>query len=79
VRSSARGPAAEGGICLRPLRRAEVMTESAAILIYLADSHPAANLSPPLDDPRRPAFLRWMSYVSAQIYALIWVTDDPGR
>jgi GST-like protein len=55
------------------------MTESAAILIYLADSHPAANLSPPLDDPRRPAFLRWMSYVSAQIYALIWVTDDPGR
>jgi hypothetical protein len=38
----------------------EVMTESAAILIYLADSHPAARLSPPLDDPRRPAFLRWI-------------------
>jgi GST-like protein len=61
------------------LPNGEVMTESAAILIYLADSHPAARLSPPLDDPRRPAFLRWMSYVSAQIYALIWVTDDPGR
>jgi GST-like protein len=61
------------------LPNGEVMTESAAILIYLADSHPAANLSPTLDDPRRPAFLRWMAYVSAQIYALVWVTDDPAR
>jgi GST-like protein len=61
------------------LQNGEVMTKSAAILIYLADSHPAANLSPPLDDPRRPAFLRWMAYVSAQIYALVWATDDPAR
>jgi GST-like protein len=42
----------------------ELMTESAAILIYLADSHPASRLSPALDDPRRPAFLRWMVYVA---------------
>jgi GST-like protein len=57
----------------------ELMTESAAILIHLADSHPSARLAPALDDPRRPAFLRWMIYVSAQIYALVWVRDDPGR
>jgi GST-like protein len=57
----------------------ELMTESAAILIHLADSHPAARMSPALDDPRRPAFLRWMVYVSAQIYALVWARDDPGR
>jgi GST-like protein len=57
----------------------ELMTESAAILIHLADSHPAAHLSPARDDPRRPAFLRWMVYVSAQIYALVWARDDPGR
>jgi GST-like protein len=61
------------------LPNGELMTESAAILIHLADSHPAARLSPALDDPRRPAFLRWMTYVSAQIYALMWVRDDPGR
>jgi GST-like protein len=61
------------------LPNGELMTESAAILIYLADSHPAARLSPTLDDPRRPAFLRWMIYVSAQIYALVWARDDPGR
>jgi GST-like protein len=40
------------------LPNGELMTESAAILIHLADSHPAARLSPTLDDPRRPAFLR---------------------
>jgi GST-like protein len=61
------------------LPNGELMTESAAILIYLADSHPAARMSPGLDDPRRPAFLRWMSFVSAQIYALVWVRDDPSR
>ena len=57
----------------------ELMTESAAILIYLADSHPTSSLSPALDDPRRPAFLRWMAYVSAQIYAMYWVRDVPER
>jgi len=61
------------------LPNGEVMTESAAILIHLADSHPAARLSPPIDDPRRPAFLRWMTFVSAQIYGLVWVRDDPRR
>lgn len=61
------------------LPNGELMTESAAILIHLADRHPAARLSPTLDDPRRPAFLRWMTYVSAQIYGLVWARDDPGR
>jgi GST-like protein len=57
----------------------ELMTESAAILIHLADSHPQARLAPTPDDPRRARFLRWMTFVSAQIYGLIWVTDDPAR
>ena len=42
------------------LPNGEVMTESAAILIHLADSHPASRLPPTTDDPRRPAFLRWI-------------------
>lgn len=36
-------------------------------------------MSPALDAPGRPAFLRWMIFVSAQIYGLIWATDDPAR
>jgi GST-like protein len=57
----------------------ELMTESAAILIWLADSHPQGRLSPPVDDPRRPAFLRWMAFVSSAIYALFWILDEPSR
>lgn len=57
----------------------EVMTESAAILIHLADLHPQARLAPGLDDPKRAQYLRWMTYVSAAIYALVWIVDDPMR
>src|SRR5262245_35137676 len=57
----------------------EVMTESAAILIYLADQYPDAQLAPSHSDRRRPAFLRWMTYVSAAIYGLAWVRGDPMR
>ena len=79
--------AAEAVARINPMRQipalilpsGELMTESAAILIWLADGHPAAGLSPAVDDPARPAFLRWMTYVSAQIYSLYWVRDDPSR
>jgi GST-like protein len=61
------------------LPNGELMTESAAILIHLADSHPTARLSPALDDSKRPAFLRWMIFVAAQIYGQVWARDDLGR
>jgi GST-like protein len=57
----------------------ELMTESAAILIWLADAHPAARLAPAADSPLRPAFLRWMAFVSAAIYAHYWARDFPVR
>ncbi len=57
----------------------EVMTESAAILIHLADSHPSARLAPATFDPRRAQFLRWMVHVSSAIYALHWIKPDIGR
>ncbi len=57
----------------------ELITESAAILIWLAEAHPEARLAPKAGDPARGFFLRWMSFVSAAIYALYWVRDDPSR
>ncbi|WP_119302312.1 glutathione S-transferase family protein [Dongia deserti] len=61
------------------LSSGEVLTESAAILIHLADLHPQARLAPALGDPRRAQYLRWMVYVSAAIYALVWIIDEPAR
>jgi GST-like protein len=57
----------------------ELMTESAAILIWLADRYPESRLSPSLASRERPAFLRWMAFVSAAIYALFWIYDEPSR
>ncbi|WP_309645478.1 glutathione S-transferase family protein [Phenylobacterium sp.] len=57
----------------------EAITESAAILIWLAEAYPAARLAPLPGDPKRAQFLRWMSFVSSAIYSLYWVKDDPAR
>ena len=57
----------------------EVISESAAILIWLADTYPGARLAPALTEPARPTFLRWMTFVSSAIYALYWITDNPSR
>ena len=57
----------------------QIMTESAAILIWLAETYPEANLAPKAGDPARAAFLRWMAFVSSAIYAHYWVRDDPSR
>ncbi|MFH0130997.1 glutathione S-transferase family protein [Variovorax sp. VaC1] len=57
----------------------EVMTESAAILIWLGDRYPEAGLCPAPDHPLRARYLRWMVYLPAAIYSLLWVRDDPAR
>jgi GST-like protein len=57
----------------------EVMTESAAILIDLADAHPRARLAPTAADPMRRQFLRWMVYVSSAVYSLHWIKPDVRR
>ncbi|RZL61538.1 MAG: glutathione S-transferase family protein [Variovorax sp.] len=57
----------------------EVMTESAAMLIWLGDRYPEAQLCPAADDPLRAQYLRWMVYVPAAIYSMFWVHDVPSR
>ncbi|GAB3259847.1 glutathione S-transferase family protein [Chitinimonas naiadis] len=55
-----------------------VLTESAAILIWLAEQHPAAGLLPQ-DAAQRATVLRWLVYLSANNYAAIGVGDFPER
>lgn len=61
------------------LETGEVVTESAAILLWLVEAHPEAGLGPLPGQPGRAQVLRWMSFVSAAIYSLYWVKDDPSR
>jgi glutathione S-transferase len=39
-----------------------VVTEQGAIFIYVADLYPEAGLAPPIGDPLRGSYLRWMVY-----------------
>src|SRR5262245_43238090 len=39
-----------------------VVTEAAAICAYLADEFPAAKLAPPIGDPRRGQYLKWLFF-----------------
>ena len=57
----------------------ELITESAAILLWLSERFPAAGLGLSPDDPRRGRFLRWTTFVSSSIYSLYWVRDMPSR
>lgn len=48
-----------------------VMTESAAITLYLADLAPHANLAPLTTDALRARYLRWMVYLAANSYMTV--------
>ena len=63
-----------------------IMTESAAMMIHLADSHPLAGMAPGLTAPARAQYLRWLVYLAATAYATdlrLYYPDrystDPGH
>lgn len=41
-----------------------VLTESAAIMLYLAERHPETGLLPAIDEPARGVLLRWLFYLT---------------
>lgn len=45
-----------------------VMTESAAIALYLAQTKPDGGLLPAIADPRYPQLLRWLFFAQTNIY-----------
>jgi glutathione S-transferase len=49
------------------VHKGAVVTETGAILTYLADAFPAAGLAPPLSDPARGPYLRWMFFAASCI------------
>jgi glutathione S-transferase len=45
-----------------------IMTESAAMMIYLADLFGAAGLAPALNSRLRARYLRWMMFFASEVY-----------
>ena len=50
------------------LKDGGVITESAAILLHLAEAHPEANLLPPLASQERAQVYRWLFYAATNIW-----------
>ena len=46
------------------VHRGVVVTETAAVIAYLADAFPDAQLAPALDDPARGTYLRWLFFAA---------------
>jgi GST-like protein len=56
-----------------------VMTESAAITLHLADATGRDDLVPGAGAAERPAFLRWLVFLVANLYPTFTYADDPQR
>jgi len=56
-----------------------VLTESAAITLHLADVTQREDLVPAAGAPERPAFLRWLVFLVANLYPTFTYADDPQR
>lgn len=56
-----------------------VLTESAAIVLHVADIAPHAGLAPAPGEPERVAFLRWLIFLVAAVYPTFTYGDEPGR
>ena len=57
----------------------QVMTETAAITLHLADAARSFDLVPEPGDETRPRFLRWLIFIVANIYPTFTYADVPGR
>jgi GST-like protein len=81
------GPARDRLLAVNPLARVptlvapdgEILTESAAIVIHLAEINPACGLAPPAGDPDRRAFLNRLIWFVSVVYPTFTYRDYPER
>jgi glutathione S-transferase len=50
-----------------------IVTESAAIALYLTDLHPEAGIGPPVGDANRGAYLTWLAYYAGVIEPVVTI------
>lgn len=56
-----------------------VLTESAAMILHLADEVKGFPLVPPATSPSRASFLRWLVFLTAAVYPTFTYGDVPER
>ncbi len=87
VKPSKPGPAIDALKAVNPLAQVPtlklsngtIMTESAAIIVMLDESYPAARILPAAGDPHRALALRWIVFIAGNMYPAISVVDFPER
>jgi GST-like protein len=68
-----------GKIPALKLPAGEIVTESAAILLALAERHPEAQLLPPPASADRADAYRWLLFMASEIYPMVEISDYPER
>jgi len=61
------------------LPEGEIITESSAILLTLADHFPQARLLPPQASNDRALAYRWLAFMAGEIYPIVEIVDYPER
>jgi glutathione S-transferase len=56
----------------------EIVTETAALLLIVAERHPGAALLP-LSAPERAQAYRWLAFMASEIYPMVEIADYPER
>ncbi|UPT84960.1 glutathione binding-like protein [Bradyrhizobium barranii subsp. apii] len=79
--SDFRGVSPKAAVPVLVLENGERLTESAAVLQYIADVKPEAGLAPRFGDPDRYRLQEWLSFIGAEIhkaflFPTFWYKDD---
>lgn len=68
-----------GKIPALKLPEGQILTESAAILLTIADHFPNARLLPAQASAERAQAYRWLAFMASEIYPMVEIMDYPAR
>ena len=79
-----RGISPKGAVPVLVLENGERLTESAAVLQYIADLKPETGLAPGFGDPDRYRLQEWLSFIGTEIhkgflFPTFWYKEDAPR
>jgi glutathione S-transferase len=74
----------KGAVPVLVLENGERLSESAAVLQYIADLKPELGLAPPSGDPDRYRLQEWLSFVGTEIhkaflFPIFWYKDEAAK